>query len=101
MDRDTALEIAREMDRRALLHDSRGDYALTEQELSATVETILNARVHPVDDVRVEEIRRWVNRRISRNSDPYADLSRALGYIDRLLSLLPQLSGSERGESNE
>src|SRR5689334_4168643 len=42
MDKRTALEIARELDRRALLHESRGDCALTEDELTPVVETILS-----------------------------------------------------------
>lgn len=48
----------------------------------------LYARVHP-DDVRVEEIRR--NRR-----DWYGGMGQITEDIDYLLSLLPQLSSSER-----
>jgi hypothetical protein len=61
------------------------------------------ARIHPVDDARVEEIHRWVDRHTMRNSNAYADLSRAFSEIQYLLSLLPQLSSSERrcGECEE
>lgn len=55
----------------------------------------LYARVHQIDDARVEEIEQWVDRHTMRNSNAYADLSRAFSEIRYLLSLLPQLSSSE------
>jgi DNA-directed RNA polymerase subunit RPC12/RpoP len=57
--------------------------------------TLRAARVHPVDEGRVEEIERWVDRHTMRNSNAYADLSRAFSEIRYLLSLL-RLSSSER-----
>lgn len=47
------------------------------------------ARVQPVDDGRVGEIARWMDRHTTRNSNAYADLSRAFSEIRYLLSLLP------------
>jgi hypothetical protein len=57
------------------------------------------ARVHPVDDARVEEIREQMLQRrsaLERDGDDYCIGSSALDDIDYLLSLLPQFSSSER-----
>lgn len=45
---------------------------------------------------RVVQIQRWVERRTSANSDPYADLSRAFSEIRFLLSLIAgEVAGDE------
>jgi hypothetical protein len=59
------------------------------------------ARVHQADDVRVAEIRKRNDKRKKFRNAGDALLVATTDDVDYLLSLLPQLSSSEKGESNE